>query len=343
MKRAYIFLIVILAACSPGAATLDPYAMRGLSDGYIASTSQAQSAQATAAPATQSAENEKFWQSLTATFAGPALTATTQANEYAALVAAQGRDNATATASARTTQNQIARSSMLTAIPATGTALAVSQQHAQADARGAESWADFVSVVGSIAGVLILALAATFGYWVLGRARADVKRRTTIAENSKPHVIGNMLLLPTPTGGWIHHPIVIAIPAQLPAPAEIENRNIPVNGKGGGELHFSSPVNDHEREWRSALVQAAMIFEERGMASTALCGKGLPFASASHWKDITDRLADNGLIIKDNGAPTLPAGQWGDIISRLQDANKPLRLPASRPPRLRVFSLENAR
>ncbi len=336
--RLILFLAFVLTACSPA---LDPAGAGYYYAGLTTATREAADAQATAAPVTQSAREYEYAQAQTQAFIPPSLTGTAIANEYAALVAAQGRDNATATASIRATQDVIARADMQTAIPATGTALAVAQSKEQSESKSAESWANASVALSATVAILFLSLCATLGYWIWGRARADVKRRTTIAENSKPHVIGNMLLLPTPSGGWVHHPIVIALPAQLPAPAEIENRQIPVNGNGAGALHVSSPVNDHEREWRTALVQAAMIFQERGLASPALCGKGLPFASASHWKDVTDRLADNGLIIKDNGAPTLPAGQWGDIIARLQDANKPLRLPASRPPRLRVFSLEN--
>jgi len=341
LKIRAVVLLVFCASCAPAA--LDPNGGVAYYSGLGTSTAQAQVAQATAQPYTQEAAHSQFNQSLTATFVGPALTATQQANEYAALVAAQSRDNATATASVRATQNVVSMAAMLTAIPATGTALAVSQDREQSEMQSARSWSYAWGAITSTMSVLFLVIACAAGYWVWGRAQADVKRRKTMAENSKPHIFGNTLVLPSPTGGFTIHPIIVTHPASasLSAPVEIENRDIPING-GKSALSVSYPVNDHEREWRTALVQAAMVFQNMGFSSTEVCGKGKPFASASHWKDITDRLADNGLIIKDNGAPTLPVGQWGDIITRLQDANKPLRLPASRPPRLRVFSLENS-
>src|SRR3990167_260786 len=105
-----------------------------------------------------------------------------------------------------------------------------------------------------------------------------------------------------------------------------------MNGKGGGELHVSSPVNEHEKRWRDYLYDVSIVFERSGFSSADLCGKGKPFSSNTHWVLVTNIMRDNELILKDNGDTTLPNGEWGDIRTRIQDSNHPLKLPAHLPP-----------
>lgn len=335
MRRLALALALLVTACS-GVPTA-PNELVALGNVRNTATAQAQSTQVASFPITESAANAQYQQGQTATYQPASLTSTAVANLQAVATV-----EAAKTQSARDTFSYTSTLAFLpTAISATGTALALDHAQKVANTKTAEAVSNLAIVLGSIGGVLALALAAALGYWVWGRAQADVTRCKTQAENSKPHVFGNVLVLPTPSGGFTHHPIIVSSLPSLPPPTRIENRDIPINGSGAGELHVSSPVNDHEREWRTALVQSALIFQEKGTASPDLCGKGKPFSSATHWKEITDRLADNGLLLKDNGGATLPVGKWGEIIARLQDANKPLRLPANRPPRLRVFSLEN--
>ena len=340
MRLSAIFLVSIVATSCGSLPTLDPYSQRALGEAGIESTARAVAAQATAQPATQSAENENFNRSLTATFAGPALTATSQANELAALFAAQVSDNATATAIARATQNVMAQSAMMTAIPATGTALAV---HSETDKAKLESARSANNLIGLLGLGFIIGISIG-SFWIIGRARVDLKRRNILAENSKPQIFGNVLVLPSSNGGFVYHPIVNASPALvLPPPAEIEEREIAgqVNGKPRF-ITVTQPVNEHEKRWREILTATLIQARAReSFASTELAGIGKPFSSNDHWQRVTDVLRDNMLILKDNGGKTLPNGEWGAIIARIQDATHPLKLPERLPPRLRVFSLEN--
>jgi len=87
--RPFLFLVVLLTACSPA---LDPAGAGYYYAGLTTATRMAADVQATAAPATQSAREYEYAQSLTATFAPLAVTATANANDstrIANLLAAQ--------------------------------------------------------------------------------------------------------------------------------------------------------------------------------------------------------------------------------------------------------------
>lgn len=326
MKR-LLPLILILTACA-NTPTADPRVQ-------AAAMNESERLDAIAATQQQEAYDRAFNHSQTETALPFASTAMAQQSALTQIYVDGKAADAVATQTYRVTEAAYSAIIIPTKIAAVGTELARESEKQKADVAAAQSRRDMWSGAPLAALIMVVLFVA----WIASLIYTNHKKRNNIAQ-AKPEVVGGRLVLPP---GYTSHPIIASAPYMpaLPAPPAIENRAIPING-GQAALSVSYPVNDHEREWRTALVQAAMIFQDKGMASPSLCGKGKPFASASHWQDITDRLADNGLLIKDNGAPTLAAGKWGDIISRLQDANKPLRLPASRPPRLRVFSLQNS-
>lgn len=322
-------LALLLAACAPAApATLDPRAAGAYFDGVVTADAQATAYQ-------ESADEQAFRQSLTLAALPPQYTAIALTQNAAQLASLRDMDNATSTAAVRATESARAAIAIPTFAAATGTALAV---YAETDKAKLESARSANNLIGLFALGFIAGLGIGL-YWLLGLARADVKRRNHLAE-ARPEVVGGALVLPP---GYTQHPITVAVRA-LPAPAipEIEERTI--GGQANGKPRFievSQAINEHEKLWREVMESALFIFRAHGFSSTDLCGKGRPFASASHWKEVTDRLADNGLILKEHGAPTLIAGEWGDVIGRVQDATRPLKLPKSLPPHLRVFDPQN--
>lgn len=319
-------LALLLTACASAAPTADPRVQ-------AAAMNESDRLNDIAATQERQSQNAAFEYEQTSTALPFAVTALAQERALTQIYVDGKAADAVATQTYRVTEAAYSAIVIPTKIAAVGTELARGAEIQEADVKTAKSRRD----MWAGAPLAMLVAAVMLAWWVAGLIQAHHKKKNNIAE-AKPYPVGDMMFLPDGRGGWTAHRIVHQSHPALPAPVEIENRDIPVNG-GKAAISVSYPVNDHEREWRTALVQSVMIFQEQGTASPDLCGKGKPFASATHWKEITDRLADNGLVLKDNGGPTLPVGKWGEIISRLQDANKPLRLPASRPPRLRVFSL----
>lgn len=316
-------LTLSLTACAnAGTPTLDPRVQ-------VAAMNEADRLNAIAATQAQEAQDRAFNHGQTETALPFALAEMERQAALADIAVTQAWNDATATASVRSTEAAFSAVVIPTQIAAVGTALAVYAETDKAKLESARSTNNLIGLaaLGFIVGMLIGC------YWLTGIVRADVKRRNNLAE-ARPEVVGGILVLPP---GYTQHPIVMAARA-LPAPAEIEERTI--GGQANGKPRFievSQPVNEHEKRWREILDASCFIFEQHGFSSADLCGKGKPFASPSYWMDVTDRLVDNGLILKEHGAPTLPVGEWADIRARIQDATHPLKLPAYLPPHLRAF------
>lgn len=326
-------LALSLAACAPaGTATLDPRVQ-------VAAMNEADRLNAISLTATQEAKNVEFNHSQTETALPFAITALAQGSALTEIYVAGKAADATSTQTYRATDAARSAIAIPTSVAATGTALAV---HAAKDEAELDSARSVNNLIGLFAFGFIIGMGIVCCYWI-GRARVDLKRRNILAE-AKPEVVGDMLVVPV---GWTVHKIIptthqIAAPP-IPDP-EIEQR--PIGGKLNGKertLEYSQPVNQHERRWREVLDASCFIFQQYGFASANLCGKGKPFASATHWKEVTDRLADNGLILKEHGQETLPVGEWASIRARVQDATRPLRLPEYLPPHLRPFDAQNVR
>lgn len=327
-----LLLLLLAAACAPaGTATLDPRVQ-------VAAMNEADRLNAISLTATQEAKNVEFNHSQTETALPFAITALAQGSALTEIYVAGKAADATSTQTYRATDAARSAIAIPTSVAATGTALAVHAAQDEAELESVRSmngliaWAALGFIIGMGVGL----------YWLIGRARANLKRANNMAE-AKPEVVGDMLVVPSPAGGWTVHKITPTTHQIAPPPEpEIEQRDI--GGQVFGKARFikySQPVNEHEKIWRETLATALLIFKDYGFTSTNLCGKGKPFASASYWKDITDRLADNGLILKDNGDKTIRAGEWDEIISRVQDATRPLKLPKSLPPPLRSFAAQN--
>lgn len=331
MKRLLPLVFLLTACANAGTPTLDPRAAGAYFNELAKADAEATAAKYAADLITQDANEHALNQARTATAFPLELTATGQAIALQDIAITQAWDNATAEAAVRATADARAAIAIPTSAAATGTALAV---YAETDKTNLESARSISNLIGLAALGFIVGMGIGC-YWLIGFVSADVKRRNNLAE-AKPIVVGGVLVLPP---GYTQHPIVMAARA-LPAPAipEIEERTI--GGHANGKARFievSQPVNEHEKRWREILDASCFIFEQHGFSSADLCGKGKPFASPSYWMDITDRLVDNGLILKEHGAPTLPVGEWADIRARIQDATHPLKLPAYLPPNLRAF------
>lgn len=331
MKLVLLALALLLAACSGATPAADPRVQ-------AAAMNEAERLNATATTQAQEAYDRAFNHSQTETALPFAVAEMERQAALADIAVTQAWDDATATASVRATEAEFSAIVIPTKIAAVGTALSVQADKNQAELESARS-------MNNLIGLFALGFLGGLGigfYWLLGRARADVKRRNTLAV-AKPEVVGGQLVLPP---GYTSHTIVASaayVPA-LAAPVAIEERTIGGNVNGQPRsIAYSQPVNEHEKIWREFLGAVAFVFQQHGFSSDKLCGRGRPFASTTHWTLATDILAANGLILKEHGQATLVVGKWGDVIARIQDATHPLKLPKYLPPHLRVFDPQNMR
>lgn len=329
MKK-ILLLALFLSACAP-APTADPRVQ-------AAAMNESDRLNAIAATQAQEAYDRAFNQHQTETALPFAVTAMAQQAALTSIVVTQAAADATATQTYRVTEAAYSAIIIPTKIAAVGTQLARDADKQKADVEAAKSRRDMwagVPLAMLVAGVML-------AWWVSGLIKAHHKKQNKIAD-AEPFQVGEMMCLPNGRGGWTMERVIQGshMPA-LGAPVAIENRDVPVNQNGHtGSIHVSQPVNEHEKIWRLFLYEVGKMFKENGLSSTANCGAGKPFSSATTWAMVTDIMRDNGLILKDNGDDTLPNGEWGDVLARIQDANKPLKLPARLPPPLRKFTAQN--
>lgn len=329
MKRYLLLTTILLSACAP---TLDPSGGAAYYTGLAEATQSARIYAATAAPVTQSHEQAVFNQSLTLTSLPPALTQLANDNDATALANQSGASSLAVTQAAR----EVFIGSIPTMVAATGTALAI---HSQKDIAELESARAVNNIIGWSALGLIAAMCIGC-YWLLGLARADVKRKNALADNNKPQVFGNLVIYPNGKGGYVHQSIIVgrvALPGIEAPELDTVPRFIKRNGVGvSNPVQVLDVVSDMERDWRECCVDALLEFERAGtFASTGLCGDGKPFASTTHWMRVTNALKDNSLILKENGGPTLLAlPTYADAIAYVQTA-RDFHFPDRRPPKVR--------
>lgn len=336
VKRLLPLVLLFTACANAGTPTLDPRAAGAYFNELAKADAEATAAKYAAALITQDANEHALNQARTATAFPLELTATGQAIALQDIAITQAWDNSTAEAAVRATADARNAIAIPTSAAATGTALAVSAQKDKAKLESARALSNLIGLfaLGFIVGMGIGC------YWLLGRARADIKRRNNLADNNKPQVFGNLVIYPNGKGGYVHQSIIVgrATLPELEAPEpDSVPRFIKRNGAGvSSPVQVLDVVSDLEHDWRECCVDALLEFERAGtFASTGLCGDGKPFASATHWMRVTNTLRDNNLILKENGGKTLLAlPTYADAIAYVQTA-RDFHFPDLTPPKVR--------